>query len=86
MERFFCLIIRDRDGTHRVADELALADFGGVEPVAGDFFVRTVVAGDDRQRQVFRVLCRVPKDQRINVLAEWADLPDELIAMIDRKW
>jgi hypothetical protein len=82
----FRLIIRDRDGTHRVADELALADFGGVEPVAGDFYVRTVAAGGDRQRQVFRVLCRVLKDQRTNVLAEWANSPDDLIAMKDCKW
>ena len=86
MEPFFRLIIRDRDGKHGVADELGLADFGGVEPVVGDFYVRIVSAGGDRQRQIFRVLCRVLKDHRINILAEWAELPDDLITVMDCKW
>jgi hypothetical protein len=84
MEPFFRLIIKDRDGTHGWGDDLGLADFGGIEPKAGDLYCRMVGSGSQRHRQVFRVLCRVFKGQRIGVLAEWVDdLPQDVITVLE---
>src|ERR1700745_493079 len=73
MEPVFQLIIKDSDGTYGGADDLALADFGGVEPKAGDLYSRTVSTAGGRHRQTFRVLYRVFKEHRIGVVAEWTD-------------
>jgi hypothetical protein len=84
MEPFFRLIIRDKGGAHRWADDLNLADFGGIEPQAGDLYCRVIRMGSQRQQQTFRVLGRVMKDQRIGILAEWADnLPEDLIEVLE---
>jgi hypothetical protein len=84
MEPFFRLIIKGRDGSHVWGDDLNLADFGGIEPKAGDLYCRIVGSGSQRHRQAFRVLHRVFKGQRIGVLAEWADdLPDDVITALE---
>jgi hypothetical protein len=78
MEPIFRLIIKESDGTYGWADDLALADFGGIEPKAGDLYSRMVGGSESwRHRQTFRVLYRVFKGQRIGVVAERADNPPE---------
>jgi hypothetical protein len=84
MEPVFRLIIKSRDGTtYDVADEMNLADFGGVQPRAGDFYVRTVSFGGQQRRQVFRIVGCVFKEHRVGILAEWADLPEAVTIALD---
>lgn len=85
MEPIFRLIVKNRDGTYRWADDLALADFGGIEPKAGDLYSRMVGVGESWQhRQTFRVLYRVFKERRIGVAAEPADdLPEDLMKALE---
>jgi hypothetical protein len=86
MEPNFRLIIKNRDGTYQWADDLALADFGGIEPKAGDLYSRVVGVSESwRHRQTFRVLYRVFKEHRIGVVAESTDndLPEDLIKVLE---
>jgi hypothetical protein len=77
MEPNFRLIIKQSDGTYAWDDDGGLADFGGIEPKAGDLYCRTIGVGESSRHQTFRVLYRLFKEQRIGVVAEWADNPSE---------
>jgi hypothetical protein len=84
MGPFFKMIVKDRDGDHHWVEDLGIADFGGVEPKAGDVYCQIVTTGGQRHQQAFRVLCRVFKEQRIGLLMEWVDdLPEDLITVLE---
>ena len=82
MTSVFRLIVKGRDRLHADGEELSLADFGGVVPMAGDLYVRNSgeSEGSENVKVVFRVLCRALKENRVTILLERADdLPADLI-------
>ena len=86
MERSFKLIVRGKDGVHRVEpiDVDPTSQFGDLGPLPGDMITHSWQSSDKRNHhQMLRVVHRVFAGAQRAIVVEGAELPADLARALD---